>query len=180
MEKPPPFSFPCNCSQPCQGAKTRLLDCRSSYLIAVFGQATHEFFQGNGFHYVHTPLISASDCEGAGEMFQVTTLLGRLDKATGSGRVDVEGLKQEMSQQVRAASCVQVMHEFIHSIRCLNVIIVHGSRGACDRGNCTVHVASVWECVGTHWMSASIPGWTRKCSVYVHNSNRTHRQIIVL
>merc|ERR1719262_811978 len=37
--------------------------------------ATHEFFQSNGFVYVHTPCITASDCEGAGEMFQVTTLM---------------------------------------------------------------------------------------------------------
>jgi len=34
----------------------------------------HQFFQENGFLYVHTPVITASDCEGAGEMFQVTTL----------------------------------------------------------------------------------------------------------
>jgi asparaginyl-tRNA synthetase len=37
--------------------------------------ATHEFFQGEGFQYVHTPLITCADCEGAGEMFQVTTLI---------------------------------------------------------------------------------------------------------
>lgn len=37
--------------------------------------ATHEFFQRRGFNYIHTPLITASDCEGAGEMFQVTTML---------------------------------------------------------------------------------------------------------
>ena len=36
--------------------------------------ATHEFFQGRGFYYFNAPLITASDCEGAGEMFQVTTL----------------------------------------------------------------------------------------------------------
>ena len=36
--------------------------------------AIHKFFQERGFVYVHTPLITASDCEGAGEMFQVTTL----------------------------------------------------------------------------------------------------------
>jgi len=37
--------------------------------------ATHEFFQNEGFQYVHTPLITCADCEGAGEMFQVTTLI---------------------------------------------------------------------------------------------------------
>eukprot|EP00744_Colponema_vietnamica_P002406 GILI01003780.1.p1 GENE.GILI01003780.1~~GILI01003780.1.p1 ORF type:complete len:721 (+),score=269.62 GILI01003780.1:54-2216(+) len=37
--------------------------------------ATHQFFQTRGFLYIHTPLITASDCEGAGEMFQVTTLI---------------------------------------------------------------------------------------------------------
>jgi asparaginyl-tRNA synthetase len=36
--------------------------------------ATHKFFQDRGFLYIHTPIITASDCEGAGEMFQVTTL----------------------------------------------------------------------------------------------------------
>lgn len=36
--------------------------------------AIHEFFQNSGFVYVQTPLITASDCEGAGEMFRVTTL----------------------------------------------------------------------------------------------------------
>lgn len=37
--------------------------------------ATHEYFQKRGFLYVHTPMITTSDCEGAGEMFQVTTTL---------------------------------------------------------------------------------------------------------
>jgi asparaginyl-tRNA synthetase len=36
--------------------------------------AVHRFFQERGFFYVHTPIITASDCEGAGEMFRVTTL----------------------------------------------------------------------------------------------------------
>lgn len=36
--------------------------------------ATHKFFQENGFLYIQTPIITASDCEGAGKMFQVTTL----------------------------------------------------------------------------------------------------------
>ena len=41
---------------------------------SVAAYAVHEFFQERGFVYVHTPIITASDCEGAGEMFQVTTL----------------------------------------------------------------------------------------------------------
>ena len=45
--------------------------------------ATHEFFNLHGFCYVHTPLITKSDCEGAGEMFQVTTLLGECDEEDG-------------------------------------------------------------------------------------------------
>ncbi len=50
--------------------------------------AIHEFFQKQDFIYVHTPLITASDCEGAGEMFRVTTLdMENLPKA-GDGTVD--------------------------------------------------------------------------------------------
>ncbi len=41
---------------------------------SVAAYAIHEFFQSQGFVYVHTPIITASDCEGAGEMFRVTTL----------------------------------------------------------------------------------------------------------
>ena len=50
--------------------------------------AIHCFFQDRGFVYVHTPIITASDCEGAGEMFQVTTLdLDNVPK-TPDGKVD--------------------------------------------------------------------------------------------
>ncbi len=71
--------------------------------------ALHQFFQDRGFVYVHTPLITGSDCEGAGEMFQVTTLdldniplkedgtvdyskdfFGKKTNLTVSGQLDVE------------------------------------------------------------------------------------------
>ncbi|PIA51284.1 hypothetical protein AQUCO_01100252v1 [Aquilegia coerulea] len=42
--------------------------------------ATHTFFQKHGFLYVHTPIVTTSDCEGAGEMFQVTTLFSDAEK----------------------------------------------------------------------------------------------------
>ena len=51
--------------------------------------ATHEFFQGRGFYYFNAPLITASDCEGAGEMFQVTTLdIDNQPRVKETGRVD--------------------------------------------------------------------------------------------
>ena len=52
--------------------------------IAAF--AIHKYFQERGYVYFHAPLITASDCEGAGEMFQVTTL--DLDRVASSGKVD--------------------------------------------------------------------------------------------
>ena len=45
--------------------------CRIRHEMAY---AIHTFFHQKGFYYFHTPLITASDCEGAGEMFQVTTM----------------------------------------------------------------------------------------------------------
>jgi len=67
---------------------------RANTFQAVFrvrslaAMAIHQFFQERDFIYVHTPLITGSDCEGAGEMFQVTTLdLNNIPK-TEDGKVD--------------------------------------------------------------------------------------------
>lgn len=67
---------------------------RTNTFSAVFrvrsaaAYALHKFFNENGFVYVHTPLITGSDCEGAGETFRVTTLdLNQLPK-TDNGTVD--------------------------------------------------------------------------------------------
>ena len=55
---------------------------------SVVAAAIHEFFQERGFVYVHTPILTGSDCEGAGEMFQVTTLpLAEVPRAA-DGSVD--------------------------------------------------------------------------------------------
>ena len=60
-----------------------ILRLRSSLAYAI-----HSFFNERGFYYFHTPLITASDCEGAGAMFQVTTLdLNNLPKDE-EGKVD--------------------------------------------------------------------------------------------
>ncbi len=55
---------------------------------SVIAYAIHSFFMENGFVYVHTPLITGSDCEGAGEMFQVTTLPLENVPRTENGDVD--------------------------------------------------------------------------------------------
>ena len=67
---------------------------RSNTFSAVFrvrslvAYALHRFFQDNDFVYVHTPLITASDAEGAGEMFQVTTLDLQDPPKTEDGEID--------------------------------------------------------------------------------------------
>jgi asparaginyl-tRNA synthetase len=48
------------------GAMTRLRNCVSNSI--------HQFFQEQGFLYIHSPIVTASDCEGAGELFRVTTI----------------------------------------------------------------------------------------------------------
>ena len=55
---------------------------------SVASYALHKYFQEHGYVYVHTPLITANDGEGAGQMFQVTTL--DLDRVAESGKVDYE------------------------------------------------------------------------------------------
>ena len=55
---------------------------------SLISQATHQFFLEKGFVYVHTPLITGSDCEGAGEMFQVTTLDLNNPPRTQDGKID--------------------------------------------------------------------------------------------
>ena len=50
--------------------------------------AVHQFFQERGFVYVHTPIITGSDCEGAGELFRVTTLDAKKMPQTTDGEID--------------------------------------------------------------------------------------------
>ena len=70
------------------------LRARTNLFSAVFrvrsvaAQAVHEFFQSRGFVYVHTPIITGSDCEGAGEMFRVTTIDPADPPRTEDGGID--------------------------------------------------------------------------------------------
>ena len=51
-------------------------------------RSIHDFFQEDGFLYVHTPIITASDCEGAGEMFRVSTIDPAKPPRTADGKID--------------------------------------------------------------------------------------------
>jgi asparaginyl-tRNA synthetase len=62
------------------GALTRVRHCLS--------MAVHRFFHDEGFFWIHTPIITASDCEGAGEMFRVSTLDAANPVRTPAGKVD--------------------------------------------------------------------------------------------
>jgi asparaginyl-tRNA synthetase len=67
--------------------------------------ATHRFFQERGFLYVHTPIVTASDCEGAGEMFQVTTLLNKIDEepeVAPPSPEELAALRERVAQQGEA------------------------------------------------------------------------------
>ncbi len=55
---------------------------------SVLAYAIHKFFNDRGFVYVHTPIITTSDCEGAGEMFRVTTIDPENPPRTKDGKVD--------------------------------------------------------------------------------------------
>ena len=57
---------------------------------SIAAQAVHRFMHERGFVYVHTPILTGSDCEGAGEMFQVTTLDIANPPRTESGEVDFD------------------------------------------------------------------------------------------
>ena len=90
---------------------------------SVAAYAIHQFFQEQGFVYIHTPIIIASDCEGAGEMFRVTTLdldhvpknedgtvdysqdfFGKSANLTVSGQLNVESFAQAFGNVVREPS----------------------------------------------------------------------------
>lgn len=95
--------------------------------------ATHSFFQQNGFLYVHTPIITASDCEGAGEMFQVTTLLNKAESEGASAPTvsaeELEALRKRAAEQgdkVKAAKAA----------------------AAADKGNAELAAASKAEIAG--------------------------------
>ena len=78
--------------------------------------ATHTFFQQHGFQYVNTPIVTASDCEGAGEQFQITTLINGIDGASSAAaapakpaasETDIAAAKTAASEQGAAVKALK-------------------------------------------------------------------------
>lgn len=101
--------------------------------------AVHSFFQARGFNYVHTPIITASDCEGAGEMFQVTTL--DLDALAKSGK-PVDYSKDFFGKK----SYLSVSGQLNVETHCmaLGKVYTFGPTFRAENSNTTRHLAEFW------------------------------------
>lgn len=102
--------------------------------------AIHKFFQERGFVYVHTPLITGSDCEGAGEMFRVTTL--DLDNLplTEDGKVD--NSKDFFGKQTNLTVSGQLNGETY--AMAFKKIYTFGPTFRAENSNTTRHAAEFW------------------------------------
>jgi asparaginyl-tRNA synthetase len=101
--------------------------------------AIHRFFQERGFVYVHTPIITGSDCEGAGEMFQVTTL--PLDS------IPINGGNVDFSQDFfgkKAALTVSGQLEGETYACALKNIYTFGPTFRAENSNTSRHLAEFW------------------------------------
>ena len=73
--------------------------------------AIHQFFQKRGFLYAHTPIITGSDCEGAGEMFRVTTLELEQPPKTEQGAIDYT---QDFFQKPTSSDRIRSVRRRVH------------------------------------------------------------------
>ena len=107
---------------------------------SLIAYAIHKFFQERDFIYVHTPLITGSDCEGAGEMFQVTTLdLDNLPR-TEDGRIDYS--KDFFGKETNLTVSGQLNGEtFAQAFR---NIYTFGPTFRAENSNTTRHAAEFW------------------------------------
>ena len=102
--------------------------------------AIHKFFNDRGFRYVHTPIITGSDCEGAGEMFQVTTLdLNNVPKLP-DGSVDYS--KDFFGKEARLTVSGQLNGEMYATA--LGDIYTFGPTFRAENSNTTRHAAEFW------------------------------------
>ncbi len=107
---------------------------------SLIAYAIHKFFQERDFVYVHTPLITGSDCEGAGEMFQVTTLDLNHLPLTEDGKVDFS--KDFFNKPTNLTVSGQLNGEtFAMAFR---NIYTFGPTFRAENSNTTRHAAEFW------------------------------------
>ena len=104
--------------------------------VAAF--AIHKFFNERNFVYVHTPIITANDCEGAGEMFQVTTL--DLDRVAKSGKVDYD--KDFFGKKVSLTVSGQLHEETL--THAFGKTYTFGPTFRAENSNTSRHAAEFW------------------------------------
>lgn len=102
--------------------------------------AVHEFFQKRGFVYLHTPLITASDAEGAGEMFRVTTLPFDETPRTEDGKVDYS--QDFFGKSTNLTVSGQLEGEL--GATALGDIYTFGPTFRAENSNTTRHLAEFW------------------------------------
>ncbi|MDR0376973.1 MAG: asparagine--tRNA ligase [Spirochaetaceae bacterium] len=102
--------------------------------------AIHEFFQSRGFQYVHTPIITTNDAEGAGSLFQVTTLDLNAPARTENGRVDYA--KDFFGK--RAFLTVSGQLEAETYAAALSRVYTFGPTFRAENSNTTRHLAEFW------------------------------------
>jgi asparaginyl-tRNA synthetase len=101
--------------------------------------AVHQFFRERGFYYLHTPIITGSDCEGAGEMFRVTTLpLGHGDSPSGGVDFRHDFFGKEASLTVSG----QLEAELFASA--LGNVYTFGPTFRAENSNTPRHAAEFW------------------------------------
>lgn len=118
--------------------------CRGNLFNAVFrirsvaAFAIHKFFNERNFVYVNTPIITANDCEGAGEMFQVTTL--DLDRIAKDGKVDYS--KDFFGKKVSLTVSGQLHEETI--THAFGKTYTFGPTFRAENSNTSRHAAEFW------------------------------------
>lgn len=104
--------------------------------VAAF--AIHKFFNDRNFVYLHTPIITSNDCEGAGEMFQVTTL--DLDRVAKSGKVDYD--KDFFGKKVALTVSGQLHEECL--THAFGKTYTFGPTFRAENSNTSRHAAEFW------------------------------------
>lgn len=119
---------------------------RTNTFMAVFrvrslvAYAIHKFFQEQGFVYVHTPLITGSDCEGAGEMFRVTTL--DLDNVPKTEQGEVDYTQDFFGKSVNLTVSGQLNGEMFATA--FGNIYTFGPTFRAENSNTPRHAAEFW------------------------------------